>query len=137
MEKYILIAEDDEDDVMLMRSAFLDVFPTIRIEFVKDGVELLEYLENIEDGRYPSLLVLDLNMPKKNGREVLADIHTKDYFSKFKTVILSTTNKEATNFSLHEFAIHDFYVKPTSYEGLSEIVVNFCEIIGLSSAVRT
>ena len=130
---YILIAEDDEDDRMLLKSAFVETSQNINLVFVENGVELIEHFIKIENGlipALPSLLILDLNMPKKNGKEVLAELKEKEYFPKFKTVIFSTTNCETEKGKCREYGIAGYFVKPTGYKDLLQIVSDFKALAG-------
>jgi len=76
---FILVAEDDSDDRFLLQTAFKEKGYDDRVEFVENGVELLEFLAKIQENKtgnnsYPYFILLDLNMPKKDGREVLKEI---------------------------------------------------------------
>jgi CheY-like chemotaxis protein len=133
-KNYILIAEDDEDDRMLLRSAFEETSQEIKLVFVQNGIELLTHFNRVEEGliqEWPSLLVLDLNMPKKNGKEALTELRDKKYFANFKTVIFSTTNNEAEKDGYKEFGVSDYFVKPTGYKALLDIVLNFKRLAGI------
>ena len=85
---YILVAEDDADDRFLLETAFAEKGYTERLAFVENGVELLDYLNSLtveEDFREPNLpgfILLDLNMPKKDGRQVLKEIKSHPRFKK-------------------------------------------------------
>ncbi len=134
-KNYILIAEDDEDDRMLLKSAFAESSENISLVFVENGVELIEHFTKIENGiisALPSLLILDLNMPKKNGKEVLAELREKEYFKKFKTVIFSTTSCETEKGKCREYGIAAYYVKPTGYKALLQIVIDFKTLAGFA-----
>jgi len=133
-KNYILIAEDDEDDRMLLRSAFSETPENIELVFVENGVDLIEHFARIEAGivpTLPSLLILDLNMPKKNGKEVLSELQTKDYFNAFKTVIFSTTSCESEKGKCMELGISGYFVKPTGYKSLLELVTRFKSLAGI------
>lgn len=131
---YILIAEDDEDDRMLLKAAFVETSEDIDLVFVEDGVELIEYFNRIEqaEGRFPSLLILDLNMPRKNGKEVLSELSTKAYYSRFKTVIFSTTHCETEKGNCQDYGIAQYFVKPTGYKDLLKIVDVFKTLGGFT-----
>ena len=69
---FMLIADDDEDDIYLMQSAFRESHLTVKVDFVQNGLQVLTYLDRIqEDNPLPDLIVLDLNMPMLGGRETL------------------------------------------------------------------
>lgn|SRR5690606_5036951 len=96
----ILMADDDEDDRLLAREALIESKSLFEIYFVRDGVELMQYLR--KDGSYrerqdlptPNLILLDLNMPRKDGREVLAELKSDPNFMQIPVVILTTSNTE-------------------------------------------
>jgi len=100
--KIILVADDDADDCLLLKDAFMDNGLDWETRFVGDGIELMEYLENCErlekrgDGRFPDLIVLDLNMPRKGGREALREISAHSRYNKIPTVILTTSDEPRT-----------------------------------------
>jgi CheY-like chemotaxis protein len=125
---YILIAEDDADDRFLLQSAFKEMAKNIQLVFVENGIELLEHFEMVEQGKIlklPLLLILDLNMPKKNGREALKELKKKEYFTSFKTLIFSTTANELEKRKCLELGVSDYYVKPSNYSILLEMVSQF------------
>ncbi len=129
--RYILIAEDDEDDQFLLISAFKEISDDIELVFVENGIELLNYFKKIEDGlvkSLPALLVVDLNMPKKNGKEAIGELMYKDYFRSFPTIVFSTTGNELEKNRCRDLGINDFFVKPSNYDGLLSIVSQFKEM---------
>lgn len=133
---YILIAEDDEDDRLLLSSAFEESSIKEKIIFVNNGVEVLQHFQNIESNQlpsFPSLLVLDLNMPKVNGKQVLSELNVKSYFKQFNTVIFSTTSCENEMKNCIELGISKYFVKPTGYKALLDVVNQFCLLAGFST----
>ncbi|MDD2982905.1 MAG: response regulator [Crocinitomicaceae bacterium] len=134
---YILIAEDDEDDRMLLSSAFKEYHIHDQIIFVNNGVEVLRHFEKIESGNqslFPSLLVLDLNMPKINGKQVLSELNIKSYFKSFNTVMFSTTSCENEVQNCIDLGISKYFVKPTGYQALLDVVNQFCLLAGFVKA---
>src|SRR5690349_21733479 len=108
--RYILIAEDDEDDQLLIVSAFRDISSNFQIRFVNNGLEVLDHFKKYDEGKesmLPQLLILDLNMPRKTGREALSELRFKPYFSEFPTVIFSTTGNEYERLSCKELGVMD------------------------------
>ena len=83
-ELFILIAEDDADDRFLLQSAFQENGYTDRLHFVENGIDLIEYLNVLSAtaAQMPRFILLDLNMPKKDGREVLKEIKLHALFKK-------------------------------------------------------
>jgi DNA-binding response OmpR family regulator len=128
---YILIAEDDEDDQFLLVSAFKELSGDIELIFVENGIELIDHFKKFDNGvidQLPSLLIVDLNMPKKNGKEAIRELIGKDYFRSFPTIIFSTTGNEVEKMRCSELGVDDFFVKPSNYAGLLNIVTKFKNI---------
>ena len=128
---YILIAEDDEDDQLLLVSAFNEVHNNAMLVFVENGIELIDHFRRFDEGsipRLPSLLIVDLNMPKKNGREAIKELVEKDYFRDFPTIIFSTTGNELERDRCRELGISDFFVKPSNFVRLKQMVTQFKDI---------
>jgi len=125
---YILIAEDDEDDQFLLKSAFNEINYSIDLIFVSNGIDLLNHFKKFDDGtisKLPSLLVVDLNMPKKNGKEAIKELSVKEYFKDFSTIIFSTTSNDAEKNKCKELGVNDFFVKPSNYKDLIKVVSTF------------
>lgn len=125
---YILIAEDDPDDQLLLRSAFAELSLSHELVFVENGIELISYFDekiDAEKGRLPNLLIVDLNMPRKNGREAIKELVTKDYFWSFPTVIFSTTGNEIDRAHCRDLGIKEYFVKPSNYHQLVSMVNQF------------
>lgn len=125
---YILIAEDDEDDQFLLKSAFGETEYNVDLVFVNNGIDLLNHFSKVDNGsisRLPLLLVVDLNMPKKNGKEAIRELSAKAYFKDFTTIIFSTTSNDAEKNRCRELGVNDFFVKPSNYKDLIEVVNTF------------
>ncbi len=126
---FILIAEDDADDRFLLQAAFQENGFNDRLQFVDNGVELIEYLMQLDrslDGMVtlPKFILLDLNMPKKDGREVLKEIKHHPELKKIPVVIFSTTNNEQEMRRCYELGANSYITKPNSFEHLLKIVAN-------------
>lgn len=114
----ILMADDDEDDCMLVKAAFRDNGFKGDLRFVKDGEELMDYLRH--RGKYedsslsprPDLILLDLNMPKKDGREALREIRSDAALRTIPVIILTTSNEERDVALCYEIGISSFMTKP-------------------------
>lgn len=123
---HILLVDDDEDDRYLTREAFHQHYPESRISFAEDGEDLLDFLHY--RGRYvesvhtlPELILLDLNMPRKDGREVLREIKANDQFRHIPIVVLTTSDaKDDVDTSYHDGA-NSFITKPPTFQRLSEV----------------
>ena len=124
---FILIAEDDADDRLLFKTAFEEKGYKDQIEFVENGIELWKFLENISkratnERIYPSFILLDLNMPKKDGREVLREIKQHPEFKKIPVVVFTTTNSENEVKRCYELGANTYVVKPVSFDSLLKVV---------------
>ena len=124
---FILIAEDDADDRFLFKTAFEEKGYQDQIEFVENGIELWNFLQKIadknpKDKTYPSFILLDLNMPKKDGREVLREIKQHPEFRKIPVVVFTTTNSENEVKRCYELGANTYVVKPVSFDSLLKVV---------------
>jgi CheY-like chemotaxis protein len=124
-EIFILIAEDDADDRFLLKAAFEENGFKDNLHFVENGVEVLEYLGSIKSNdpaQLPRLILLDLNMPKKDGREVLKELKNDAKFKNIPIVIFSTTNNEQEMRRCYELGANSYITKPNSFESLLKTV---------------
>ncbi len=123
---FILIAEDDADDRFLLNAAFQENGFHDKLHFVENGVELLDFLDGISGGalagRLPSFILLDLNMPKKDGREALKEIKQNDFLKKIPVIIFSTTNNEQEMKRCYELGANSYITKPNSFENLIKTI---------------
>jgi CheY-like chemotaxis protein len=123
----ILVADDDEDDQLFTKEAFDESKLNIEIRFVNDGLELLDYLKqrnkyaNPESCPRPSLILLDLNMPKMDGREALKEIKTDETLKMIPVVALTTSKAEQDVLKTYELGINSFITKPVSIADFIEI----------------
>ena len=123
----ILIAEDDDDDQMLIRESFEENKIINPLYYVKDGVELIDFLKCT--GKYseqspirPGLILLDLNMPIKDGREALAEIKQDFDLRRIPIVVLTTSNSEIDIFKTYDSGVNSYITKPVTFESLVEII---------------
>jgi CheY-like chemotaxis protein len=124
----ILMADDDEDDRLMTKEALIEAKQLNEFRTVEDGEELMEYLKRI--GRYsnpksaptPGLILLDLNMPKKDGREVLKEIKANPVFRHIPVVVLTTSKAEDDILRTYELGVNSFVVKPATFEQLVDVM---------------
>ena len=121
----ILIADDDEDDRLLTRQALEEAHLSNDVRYVEDGEELMDYLRRQgpyagQDGRAPrpGLILLDLNMPKKDGRECLREIKADDDLRDIPVVVLSTSREEEDIARSYQLGVNSFISKPVTFTGL-------------------
>ncbi len=124
----ILLADDDDDDCMLAQEALAESDGAIDLRLVHDGEELMDYLHH--RGNYaianlaprPNLILLDLNMPKKDGREALQEIKSNEQLRQIPVVILTTSNAEEDVYRCYELGANSFIIKPFSFQDLVEVM---------------
>jgi CheY-like chemotaxis protein len=124
----ILVADDDADDRLLIQDAMTDARVINDLHFATDGEELMEYL--YRRGRYadavsaprPGLILLDLNMPKKDGREALKEIKADPDLRRIPVVILTTSKAEEDIYRSYDLGANSFITKPVTFEGLVELM---------------
>jgi CheY-like chemotaxis protein len=120
----ILLADDDEEDRAMTISALRERKVANEIRCVGDGAELSDYLfrrgayANAEQAPTPGLILLDLNMPKKDGREVLAEIKADEALRSIPVVVLTTSKAEEDIARTYDLGVNSFITKPVTFEGL-------------------
>ena len=129
----ILMADDDEDDRLMTNEAFKEARLANDLHFVVDGEELLDYLHH--RGKYidpdsaprPGLILLDLNMPKKDGREALKEIKSDPNLRQIPIVVLTTSKAEEDIYRSYDLGVNSYITKPVSFEGLVEIILTLTQ----------
>jgi CheY-like chemotaxis protein len=121
----VLLVEDSPGDVRLTQEAFREANIAIQLHIVPDGVEALEFLR--QQGRYaqsprPDLILLDLNLPRMDGREVLATIKADDMLKSIPTVILTTSEAEADIAKSYRLHANCYLTKPVQLEAFESLV---------------
>lgn len=124
----ILMADDDPDDRQLTREAFEENHLGNELRFVEDGEELLDYLNH--RGKYadpasaprPGILLLDLNMPRKDGREALEELKRDPRFRGIRVVIMTTSKAEEDVVRSYDLSAASYITKPVTFERLVEVV---------------
>ena len=137
----ILIADDDADDRLMAKEALDECRLVNRIDFVEDGVDLLAYLRH--QGRYadkakaprPGLIILDLNMPKMDGREALRVIKADPALRRIPIVVMTTSKAEEDIYRSYDLGVNSFITKPVTFDGLVTVMraigVYWVEIVEL------
>jgi CheY-like chemotaxis protein len=121
----VMIAEDDADDRYLLQAAFDENGFTDTLHFVENGVELLSDLNNrlkVINLPLPSFILLDLNMPKKDGREVLKEIKQIPELKRLPIIVFSTTSNRQEMLRCYELGANSYVTKPTSFEQLIKTI---------------
>ena len=128
----ILMADDDADDRLLAKDALAECKITGDLRFVENGEELIEYLHR--RGKYlqadsaprPGLILLDLNMPKKDGREALKEIKVDPELRTIPVVILTTSRADTDIGRIYDLGANSFIAKPVSFDSLVDVMKTLC-----------
>ena len=124
----ILMADDDADDRLLAKDALHECKITNALHFVENGEELLDYLRH--EGKYaslvdtprPGLILLDLNMPRKDGREALQEIKADPKLRSIPVVVLTTSKADTDISRIYELGANSFITKPVSFDALIKVM---------------
>ena len=123
-----LMADDDPDDRLLVEEAFRESLISNSIYFVEDGVELMAYLRKQDKYAHPAvaptpdLILLDLNMPRKDGREALAEIKNDPHLRYLPVVVLTTSKAEEDIMRSYDIGAASYITKPVTFDGLVEAI---------------
>jgi CheY-like chemotaxis protein len=127
----ILMADDDADDRLLAKDALSECHSNGELHFVENGEELLDYLHR--RGKYsastaprPGLILLDLNMPRKDGREALREIKLDAELRRIPVIVLTTSKADTDISKIYELGANSFISKPVTFDSL----VNVMKILG-------
>lgn len=124
----ILLAEDDPDDRLLTRRALKKSRLANTIQAVEDGEELMEYLHregeyaDPEDSPRPGLILLDLNMPRMDGREALKQIKSDPELRRIPVIVLTTSEAEHDILQSYDLGVNAFVTKPVTFDGLADAI---------------
>lgn len=129
----ILLVDDDPEDRMLIIDALRINHLQNKIHQLENGVELLEYLQN--RGKYsdaarfptPGIVLLDLNMPKKDGREALKELREDPRFKTLPVVVLTTSKSDLDISRTYDLGANSFITKPVSFTTLIAVMQKFCD----------
>lgn len=123
----ILIADDDADDRMFLEQAMRQNGYDQEIQFVEDGEELMDYLRrqgryNAQNAPWPNMLILDLNMPRKNGFQALFEIKDDPELRRLPIVVMTTSSADEDVVKTYSLGVNSFVTKPFNYNRLVEMV---------------
>ena len=122
----IIVAEDDEDDRFLLKEAFDEVAKNVDVAFAEDGVDLLDQLAQLNLRRVTPLVVLDLNMPRMSGREVLKTLRQDAVYRSTPVVVLSTSSAREDVDEAYSLGANTFFTKPPRFSDLLHTVRAVC-----------
>jgi len=141
----ILTAEDDPDDCVLVEDAFQESGQDNNLFFVQDGIKLLQYLRRQDlyaapkSSPRPDLILLDLNMPRKDGRQALAEIKADPDLRSIPVVVLTASSTEEDILRTYDLGGAGYIVKPDSFQGMVEVIKGlnqyWFDVVELASGV--
>lgn len=126
----IMMADDDPDDRSMTKEALEENFLLNELRFTEDGAELMDYLKrrgkysNPESSPRPGVILLDLNMPKKDGRECLKEIKSDDDLKSIPVIVLTTSKAEEDILRTYDLGVNSFVTKPVTFMELVEVMKN-------------
>lgn len=123
----ILMADDDDDDYLLTKKALAESRLLNDLVRVKDGEELMDYLHRRGDyadseAPRPGVILLDLNMPRKDGREALREIKSDDTLRNIPVVVFTTSKAEEDIYKTYQLGVNSFITKPVTFDNLTEVM---------------
>jgi len=126
----VLLVEDNPGDVRLTREAFREANASIRLHVASDGVEAMAFVRHEgphADAPRPDLILLDLNLPKMDGREVLAQLKRDDYLKTIPTIILTTSGAQADILRSYQLHANAYVSKPMQLDAFQSLVASINE----------
>ena len=123
--KSILLVEDDIVDMMSVKRALKDINVTNPLHHVENGVEALEFLRDKEKPR-PTIILLDLNMPKMGGIEFLSVMRKDETIRRIPVVILTTSRAEYDKIQSYDLGVAGYMIKPVDYQQFMEVIRAMC-----------
>lgn len=129
----ILLADDDPDDRMLLADALAEYGSPAKLHTVEDGEQLLDYLrrrgqfKKLAGTAPPTLILLDLNMPRKDGREALRELKADPTLRRIPVVVLTTSRAAEDIARTYDLGVNSFIIKPSAFQDLVEILKTLSE----------
>ena len=128
IHRLILMAEDDADDRLLVKDALSECGLDNDLRFVEDGEDLMDYLlrrgkhSKVDASPPPGLILLDLNMPRKDGREVLREIRAHPELRRIPVIAFTTSKSDTDISALYDLGANSFICKPVAFEALVNVM---------------
>lgn len=121
LKHQILIVDDDADDREIIRDAFATSQTDYEYILFENGDKLMDYLTNCDENNFPSLVMLDLNMPGKDGRASLREIKTDQRLRVIPVIVFTTSSSQRDKTMSYDFGANCFITKPDTFNHLAEI----------------
>lgn len=124
----VFIVDDDADDRESIRDAFLENKHNQEFVFMKNGDQLIDHLHTAPSKVVPVVILLDLNMPGKNGKDVLREIKENDQLKQIPVIILTTSSSDNDRKTSYDLGANCFVTKPDSYKELIEVTDSIAKL---------
>jgi len=121
MENLIISVEDSPDDILILSTAFRKAKIAARLEFLTDGEQATEYFSNLSSNAVPTLLLLDMKLPKRSGLEILAWLRSEPTLKRLPIIMLSSSNQPEDINQAYDLGANSYLVKPGSIDELVEL----------------
>ena len=127
----IMYADDDPEDRMLVKDAWNESHVANPLAFAEDGKDLMDYLHrrgkyaSLNGAPLPGMILLDLNMPKKDGREALQEIKADPALRSIPVVVLTTSKAEEDILRAYDLGVSSFIIKPVTFQSLVDLTLTF------------
>ena len=128
----ILYIDDDSDDCLILKTSLEDTLSSTELICANDGEEAVRYLNAMPSAALPDLIVLDLNMPRWDGRRTLRYLKSQPHLASIPVVILSTSESVGEKDACAELGAASYFKKPFHYEGYKSIISNFSRFLKAS-----
>jgi CheY-like chemotaxis protein len=128
----ILYIDDDSDDCMLLQSSLEEAGSKAQLVCANTGEEAVRYLNSISSSSLPALIVMDVNMPRWDGKQTLAYLKSQPHLAGIPVVMLSTSGNKATQEACVQLGAASYFKKPYHYEGYKNIIDNFSRFLKAS-----
>src|SRR6478672_11282607 len=120
-KQYIIIVDDDADDREIIKYAFTDTLKDLDYVFLEDGEKLLEYMYQHQNETRPSLIILDLNMPGKDGKQILSELKSNERYRTIPIIILTTSSSEKDKTASYNLGANSFITKPDTFDNMVQL----------------
>ena len=121
----ILYIDDDSDDCLILKSSLEDCGNNANLIFANDGEEAVRYLNSVSPASLPALIILDLNMPRWDGKQTLSYIKSQPHLAAIPVVVLSTSESKMDKDACAQLGAASYFQKPFHYDGYRSIINDF------------